>query len=335
MDQRAPAIARRKFVQGVGVVSAALLAGCGQLPWQAPPAAKVPRIGVLVSRGTQRAAAADPAFLGALRDFGYVEGQNIAVEVRGAEGNEERLPELAAELVQLPVDVLVTPSEPHARVLRAATDQIPIVMVASLDPVGNGLIASLARPGGNITGLSQFGVRLAGKRVELFSETLPSGAELRALGPRSAGELPEVEVAAHALGLQMQLIEVAGPQDVEAALHAATSTAQPAFYLLQTPPIVASLERIAALTLEKHLPAISADVRFPAFGGLMAYGPSQADLWRRSAIYVDKILKGAKPADLPVEQPTIFEFVINLKTAQALGLTIPYHVLLQATEIIQ
>jgi putative ABC transport system substrate-binding protein len=281
------------------------------------------------------------AFRQGLRELGYVEGQNLVIEWRFAEGRLERLPELAAELAQLPVDVLVVAGgEPVIRAAQQATYTIPLVFAGQSDPVGVGSVASLAQPGGNLTGLNTFSVELYGKRLELLKELVPQVARIAALvnpsNPGTARAVREVERAAHALGVQLHIVEVRSPDAFEPALAAITSAGVDALLVLTDP-----------LTLERHVSAIVALVRqtrLPAMypwrsyveaGGLMVYGASLPDIHRRAAYYVDRILKGTKPADLPVEQPTTFELVINLKTAKELGLTIPPSLLFQATEVIR
>jgi putative ABC transport system substrate-binding protein len=323
---------RRRFVQGAGVAGLGLVAGCGRLLGQAQQPTRAARVGVLfaaVSPSSPEAA----AFREGLLERGWREGQNIAIEYRSAEGREETLSELIAELLRLPVDVLVVVSEPAIRVARQATKTVPIVMSGSSDPISNGFIETLARPGGNVTGLSLLGARLHSKRLELLTEAVPGLAHVAAVGTPE-GE-PELRDAARLLGVRLQLLVVHSPGELDAALETATSENAGAIMTLGGPTVVAHLPRIARLARENHMPAISPFPRFAHEGGLMAYGPNNRDQWLRSATYVDRILKGAKPADLPVEQPREFDFVINLRTAQALGLTIPPHVLLQATEVIQ
>jgi putative tryptophan/tyrosine transport system substrate-binding protein len=313
-----------------------LLAGCGRLPGQAPPA-KVARIGVL--GGALRASSAQfIAFQHQMAELGYTEGQNITIELRTADGHGERLPVLAAELARLPVDIIVAAGDPAIHAAQQANDTLPIVMAASRDPVSEGLVSSLAQPGGNVTGLSYFDAQLGGKRLELLKEAVPTISLVGILGESTL--LPEYradEGVAPALGVQLQLLEVRSRNDLAGAFDVAARARVDALVVPAggNPTNFAYSSWIAEEAMRRRLPSMSERRDFVQAGGLMAYGPSIPDLWRRAAYYVDRILKGARPADLPVEQPMRFEFVINLKTAQALGLTIPPHVLLQATEVIQ
>jgi putative ABC transport system substrate-binding protein len=251
-------------------------------------------------------------------------------------GQEERSSELVAELVRIPVDVIVTAGDPTIRVARQATNTIPIVMAASRDPVGNGLVPSLARPGGNITGLSQFSDRLAGKRLELLTMVGHTVTRVAALGsPTSLPELRAATVAAGELGVELQLVEVRVPDDVEEAIEAASREDVDALFILSSGATYASMPRIAEVAKLRHLPAIWDRREFAVAGGLMAYGPNIPNLWHRAAYYVDRILKGAKPADLPIEQPMTFDFIVNMKTARELGITFPPEIQLQITEVIQ
>jgi len=302
----------------------------------AQSAGKVYRIGILVPGSTSPQI---QAFREGLRDLGYVEGQNLAIEYRSAEDRLERLPGLAAELVALKVDIIYANVTPAAQAAKNATKTIPIVFGASSDPVDYGLVASLARPGGNITGLSNTGADLSGKRLELLKEGVPGISRIAVLwnsaNPIMARQLRETEVAAQVLGAQLQVVDVRGPDDFARAFRAVTMGRPGALVVLADFLTVNHRGRIAEFAAKNRLPAISEFREFAAAGCLMAYGPSAPDLGRRAAVFVDKILKGAKPADLPVEQPTKFELVINLKTAKALGLTIPQSVLVRADEVIQ
>jgi len=277
-----------------------------------------------------------------LRERGYLEGQNIAVEYRWAEGKFERLPDLAADLVGLKVDLIVAVTTRSALAAKHATSAIPIVMVAVADPVGSGLVASLARPGGNITGLTFLGAELSAKRLQLLKEVVPGLSRVAVLWhPGAHGEqtqrnmLKETEVAGRALELQLQLLEARDPNDFDRAFSAMTRKRAGALLVLTSPMFIAERRRLADLAARSRLPATYHVKEFVEAGGLMAYGASIPDQVRRVAVFADKILKGAKPADLPVEQPTKFELVINLKTAKALGLTIPQSVLFRADEVIQ
>jgi len=280
------------------------------------------------------------AFRQGLRDLGYVEGQNFAIEGRWAEGKFERLPNLAAELVRLKVDVIVSVVTQATLAAKNATRTIPIVLVAAGDPVGSGLIASLARPGGNVTGPSAMYADLAGKQLELLKETVPRVSRVAVLwNPANAAwqaqMLKATQVAAPALGLRVELLEARGAGELEGAFAAMTRERASAL-LVQVDVIFAlHAKRIADLAAKHRLPAMYGSKEHVEAGGFMSYAPNALDVFRRAATYVDKILKGAKPADLPVEQPTKFEFVINLKTAKALGLTIPQSVLGRADEVIQ
>jgi ABC-type uncharacterized transport system substrate-binding protein len=280
------------------------------------------------------------AFRQALRDLGYVEGQNLVLEVRSAEGSPERLRDLAAELVQLPVDVIVAAGSPAIRAAQHATRTIPIVMAAPPDAVAEGFVASLAHPGGNITGVSWLGAVLPGKRLELLKETVPQSARIAVLANPAYGAygswMHTLTVAAQALGLHLHVVELRSADELDSAFAALTREGTDALLVLSDPALMAPLRgRIAALAATRRLPTMYDWREYVAAGGLMSYGPSLPEIHRRAATYVDKILKGTKPADLPVEQPVKFELVINLKTAQALGLTIPPSLLFQADEVIQ
>jgi putative tryptophan/tyrosine transport system substrate-binding protein len=329
---------RRQVVQGAGVVGLGLLAGCGRLPWQAQP--RIPRVGFLASASPPSPSPSSyPAyrlFLEGLEEHGYVEGQNIVVEWRFSEGQAEKPRLFADELVRLPVDVLVAAGQIHITAAKQMTDSIPIVMSGIDDPVGSGLVASLARPGGHITGVSLYSVQLGEKRLELLKEVLPAVARVAVLGDSTTlREYETDKVAAAALGIDLQFLEVRAPEELAMVSEAATKVRAEAIVVHLTVVTVPHLPRIAELARAQRLPAMSELASFPQAGGLMSYGPSSSWRWRRTAYYVDRILKGASPADLPVEQPTTFDFVINVKTAQTLGLTIPPHILLQATEVIQ
>ncbi len=316
------------IVIALGILSA-------PLPSEAQPA-KVPRIGFL---GPSSPSPFLQAFRQGLRELGYVEGQSIAIEYRSSEGRLERLPDLAIELVRLKVDLIVAVATPGALAAKQATSVIPIVMVGVGDPVGLGYVASLARPGGNITGLSSMSVDLGPKRLELLKETIPRVSRVGVMwnpgDPARAIELRDTQAAADRLGLRLQSIEVRSPDEIERAFSAILRERPDALIVQQDPLTIAQRARIADLALKNRLPAISVFREFPEAGGLMAYGTNLADLYRRAATYVDKILKGARPADLPVEQPTRFELVINLKTAKALGLTLPQSILIRADHVIQ
>jgi putative ABC transport system substrate-binding protein len=273
-----------------------------------------------------------------LRDLGYVEGQNIFIEVRSSEGQDAPLPEFALELVRRPVEILVVAGIPATSAAIAATTDIPIVTVAGgPDPLRAGYVSSLAHPGGNVTGLTDFGERLTAKRLELLHDALPGVQRVGVFrNPATTeGQWQEAVGAAPQLKVELRSIEVQGPDDFRGAFAIAAEQQVGALLLLLDALTILYQVEFGRLALERHQPAIHSLKGFVSAGGLLAYGPSIPDLAQRAATYVDKILKGAKPADLPIEQPTIFDFVVNLKTAQALDLTIPQHVLLQATEVIQ
>ena len=282
------------------------------------------------------------AFRQALREQGYVEGQNIVVEYRGADGRIERLPDLAAELVRLKPDVIVAVATPAARAVRQATSTIPIVATAMGDPVSDGLVASLARPGGNLTGTTFLGPELVPKLFELIKEGVPSASRvaglvhLGAFSERTTEDmLNGARAAARRLGVQLYLATVRSPDDLTAAFEAMAKERADALVVLPSPMLSIARNRIVELAAKHRLPTISNARESVDLGGMMAYGTSLADLNRRAAVYVDKILKGAKPADLPVEQPTTFELSINLRTAKALGLTIPQSVLFRAHNVLR
>jgi putative ABC transport system substrate-binding protein len=306
----------------------------------APPAGKVWRLAFLGdASATARAAYTLEPLRDGLRELGYVEGQNIILEVRWTDGQTERLPELAAELVRLKVDVIVTHGVPAARAVKTATTDIPIVVATAADMVGAGLVANLARPGGNVTGTSDQVTELSGKVLQLLQEVFPGLNQVAVLwnrqNPGAARTSEATQTAAHKLGLQVSSLDVRSPDEIAVALEAAAEGRADAVIVVHDPLMIEHRTRVAQLALEKRLPAVSAVGMLTKAGGLMSYGPDNPGLFKRAAVFVDKILKGAKPADLPVEQPTAFELVINLKTAQALGLTIPPSVLFQATEVIR
>jgi len=308
---------------------------------EAQPAGKVYRIGILAADTASSASTTGfmEVFQQGLRDLGWVEGQNIALEYRWAEGRYERFPNLAAELVRLKVDVLVAPITPAALAATHATRTIPIVMVGVHDPVGSGLVASLARPGGNVTGLSLLSPQLVGKQFEFLTEVVPTVSRVAVLwNPASPGHVlmvREVAVAARALGVQLHLLEARDPDEFDSAFAAMTSAGAGALLVLGDAMFSVHRTRLVELAATSRLPAMYAARVSVEAGGLIGYGPIIPANWRRAATYVDKILKGAMPADLPVEQPIKFELVINLKTAKALGLTIPPSVLFQADEVIK
>jgi putative ABC transport system substrate-binding protein len=307
---------------------------------EAQQLAQVPRIGVLSASSSAAEASSYSleAFRQGLRDLGYVEGQNIAVEYRFAEWQEARLAALAAELVRLPVDVLVTRATPAARAARQATSTIPIVFTNVNDPVGQGLVASLARPGGNVTGLSTLSSELSGKLLELLQEAVPGLRRVAVLWNAAnrgiALQFRETQDAARVLGLELHSLEVRDPDDIDRLVAAALGERAEGLVVLPATPLRYPTQVVDFATTHR-LPVIYAERERVQAGGLMSYGPHYREIARRAAAYVDKILKGAKPADLPVEQPMKFEFVINLKTAQTLGLTLPPHLLFFADEVLQ
>jgi putative tryptophan/tyrosine transport system substrate-binding protein len=298
--------------------------------------AKVPRIGWLASGSppSETNRQQSPFLLG-LRELGWVEGQNLVIERRWAEGNQERVPELAAQLVQLRVDVIVAGDSRVIAAAKHATNTIPIVMTISADPIGAGFIESLARPGGNITGLTVLAPELVGKRLELLKEAVPGISRVAVLGESGQYEWSALAEATQALGLQLRALRVDSPEEFAPAFAAAMREHADALLILPSPMTNLYARRIVDLAAQHRLPAMYGLKEYVKVGGLMAYGWSIPALSRRAAAYVDKILKGARPADLPVERPTTFELVINLKTAEALGLTIPPLLLYQAAEVIR
>jgi putative ABC transport system substrate-binding protein len=305
---------------------------------QAQQPAKAPRIGFLAAISPAAISARIEAFRQGLKELGYVEGKNIVIEWRHHEGNLDRLPALAAELVRLKVDVIVTAGPISTRPAKGATKTIPIVMAQDDDPVGNGFVASLARPGGNITGLATLAPELSGKQLELLKEIVPRLSRVAVLGnstrPGNAQSLRETELAAGAFGVKLQYLDVLGPKDIDTAFREAGKGRADAVLALVAIG-VPYRKRVVELAVTSRLPAMYSRPELVEAGGLMTYGASFTDLYRRAATYVDKILKGAKPADLPVEQPTKFELVINLKAAKQIGLTIPPNVLRRADRVIK
>jgi putative tryptophan/tyrosine transport system substrate-binding protein len=322
---------RRTFIGGVacGLLAAPLAAE------SQPQAGKLPRIGVLASG--PMTAVLQEAFRQGLRDHGYVEGQNILIEWRAAEGGTNRANVLAVELVGLKVDVIVAIFTPAVRAAKEATRTIPIVMAPAGDPVVTGFVASLARPGGNITGLTSLGAELQGKRIELLRELIPGltrvGLLINAADPFAKPFVDETQVAAKRTGVEIHIVDVRRPQEIDAAFAAMSK--QRAGAVIVQGVLTASAWQAGDLAVQHRLPALSVTKQFVESGGLMSYSASLTDICRRAASYVDRILKGAKPGDLAVEQPTRFELVINLRTAKALGLAIPQSLLLRADEVIQ
>jgi putative tryptophan/tyrosine transport system substrate-binding protein len=339
-------MSRRQLLQGAGLAGLGLLAGCGRWPGQAPspaPVERVYRLGYLSAAAPPPQAIMVPPldyFKQALRDLGYVEGRNLAVESRYIAESEEPPSALADELVALPVDVIVTSGIGATRWAARATSTIPIVqMTGGGDMVGMGLVASHRRPGGNITGLNHLEWQLTGKRLQLLQEAVPGLSRVALLWQVDLSIAPmqvtELEAATRLMGLEYHYMAARTAADLDDAFTAAVQERATGLLVISTPLTVTHGRRIVDLAAEHRLPAVYEARRWAALGGLMAYGTTTVGSYERAATYVDRILKGANPADLPVEQPTTFEFAINLQTAQALGLTIPQHVLLQATEVIQ
>jgi putative tryptophan/tyrosine transport system substrate-binding protein len=310
-----------------------------RLPAEAQQAAKVPRIGYLGGASRSAIAFRTEAFRQGLRELGYVEGKNILVEYRHAAGNPHLQKELAAELVRLNVDIIVTSGPASTRAAKEASATIPIVMTFDSDPVASGFVVSLARPGRNITGLSTLAPEISGKQLELLREIVPRLSRLAVLGsslnPGNARVLKEIEVAAAAFGIKLKYLDIVNPKELETLFRVVRNERAEAVVVLAGTIIIAQRAEIAALAVRSRLPAIYERQEYVEAGGLMSYGVSIVDLDRRAAAYVDKILKGAKPAELPVEQPTKFELIINLKTAKQIGLDIPPNVLARADKVIR
>jgi putative ABC transport system substrate-binding protein len=308
-------------------------------PAQAQQPTKIPRIGYLTAGFLSAQSARIEAFRQGLRELGYAEGKNIFIEYRQAEGKFDRLPALAAELVRHKVDIIISGGPTVTRAAKESTTTIPIVMVQDSDPVGSGFVASLARPGGNITGLSTLAPELSGKRLELLKETVPKLSRVAVLGdstePANAQSLKEIELATKAFRVKLQYVDVLSSKDIEPAFRAASKGRADGVLLLASAVYTPHRKEVADLAVKSRLPAIYISSEYVEDGGLMAYGVSFIDLYRRAATYVDKILKGRTPQDLPVEQPMRFEFVINLIAAKKIGLTIPPNVLVRADRVIR
>jgi len=300
---------------------------------------KVPRIGFLTTLSPSTISDRIEAFRQGLRELGYVERKNIVIEWRYAEGKLDRLPALVSELVGLKVDVIVSGGSTATRPAKEATNTIPIVMAQDTDPVGSGFVASLARPGGNITGLATLAPELSGKQLELMKEIVPRLSRVAVLGSSTrsgnAQSVKETELAAGAFGVKLQYLDLRSPKDIEPAFRAASNGRADAVLVLTSSVATSQRTQIIDLAIKNRLPAVYDRTEFVEDGGLMTYSASSTDLFRRAATYVDKILKGAKPGDLPIEQPTKFELVINLKTAKQIGLTIPPNVLARADRVIK
>ena len=317
--------------------SAVFLALCFASEAQQPP--KIPRIGIVTAQPLSAVSDRHQAFRQGLRELGYVEGENIFIEHRSAEGEFDRLPARMAEIVRLNVDIIVSYGSTTTRAAKQATSTIPIVMAQDTDPIGNGFVASLARPGGNITGLSSLAADLSGKRLELLKEILPKLSSAAVIGtstnPGNTQALKETELAASAMGIKLQYLDILGQKDIEPAFQAARNGRADAVFVLRSPVLNSHRAQVTQLAVKSRFPATYPTNEFVEAGGLMVYGVNSTDLDRRAATYVDKILKGRTPADLPVEQPIKFEFVINLKAAKQIGLTIPPNVLVRADKVIR
>jgi putative ABC transport system substrate-binding protein len=330
-------LSRRQFVAGAG--SAALLAGCGRLPWQAQPPSKPARIGYL---GSEPDAPEHESFRQGLRELGWADGSDLIIEYRWA-AQSDQFPMLAVDLVGLPVDLIVAAAG-TASTLAAmrAGPAMPIVFTTAVEPVETGLVASLARPGGNVTGLSVLSPQTDGKRLELLKEIMPGLRRIAHLNLVPGQEIAladertrEVRAAAEALGVQYQALDVATTDDLEGAVEAAVSWHADALWTGGNALTLWERARIVDLAMRARLPVVAQIRAFAEAGALFSYGPSRLGNYRRAAYYVDRILKGTKPADLPVEQPMRFEFVVNMKTARELGITFPHEVALQITEVIE
>jgi putative ABC transport system substrate-binding protein len=333
---------RREFLRAATLAGTAGFLGLGPEAAAAQQPKKIPRIGFLTLNSVAAVATRLAAFQRGLRDLGYVEGKNIAIEYRYADGKLDQLAPLLAELIRLNVDIIVTHSTETVLAVKRANQTIPIVFASAGDPVATGIVDSLARPGGNLTGLSLLSPELGGKRLELLKEAVPKVSRVAVLfwnrqSPGTSLQLKEVEAAAAALRLRLQLVEVRGPEpkDLENAFAAITKARSGALIGLISSRFSNNRGRIAELAVKNRLPAMYGDQEFAVQGGLITYGPDSRDLFRRAATYVDKILKGRTPADLPVEQPMKFELVINLNAAKQIGLTVPPNLLVRADRVIR
>jgi len=335
-DNRKSAIENLKLA---GIVALGFaFAMCGAVATAQQPT-KIPRIAFLIASSLSAQSARIEAFRQGLRELGYVEGKNIVIEYPSAEEKPDHLPALVAELVRLKVDVIVTAGATSTRAAKEATSTIPIVMTNDGDPVASGFIASLARPGGNITGLSTLAPEISGKQLELLKETISKLSRVAVFGTSTragnAQALKEVELAAKGFGVKLQYLDVLGPKDIETAFRAASKGRAQAVLVMTSPVFNAHRTQLTDLAVKSRLPAIYPTPEFVQDGGLMTYGVNNTDLSRRAAVFVDKILKGRTPADLPVEQPMKFEFIISLKAAKQIGLTIPPNVLVRADRVIR
>jgi putative ABC transport system substrate-binding protein len=334
-DNRKSKIENQKWA---GSLAIALTFVFGGAVAQAQQPTKIPRIGFQSAASPAALSGRIEALRLGLRELGYVEGKNITIEYRYAEGKLDRLREFAAEFVRLKVDVIVTAAPSSTRAAKEATSTIPIVMAFDNDPVANGFVASLARPGGNITGLSTLAPEISGKQLELLKEIVPKLSNVAVLSTstlRSPGVLKEIELVAAAFKVQLQHLDVRGPEDIEIAFREARKGRAGAVLVLTSPILESHRTQVAALAAKNRLPASYPTTEYTEAGGLMYYGANTPDLFRRAATYVDKILKGRKPVDLPVEQPMKFEFIINLKAAKQIGLTVPPNVLVRADRVIR
>ena len=338
MDRFVSRLSRRRFVLGAGAAGGALLAGCGRLPFQqAPPTVvKVQRLGFLSGGSPASAVGYLDVFRQALGELGHVEGQNLAIEYRWGEGDQARLAEPIATLARLPVDAFVVTSTTVAQVAARTTTTVPIVMAGTGDPVELGLAASYARPGGNVTGITNLGRQLTGKRLQLLREAVPSISRVAVFwGAAATGAFPAEAWGrdAQAVGVQLHLMEPSGPEEFDEAFETAAREGVEALFVNFTPVASGNAGRIVQLAARLRWPAVYYQRQFVEEGGLMAYDASQADIWRRAAVYVDKILRGASPAEIPVERPMRFDLVVNLKAARELGITFPPEIQLQITEV--
>jgi ABC-type uncharacterized transport system substrate-binding protein len=327
---------RRDFITLIGVAAATW-----PMTARAQPAERVRRVGVLmpIARSDPEAQKRFDALVHALRELGWLEAKTIAFEMRFADGKPERLPALAAELVQANVDLIVTHAAQPIEAVRKATSTIPIVMASVGDALGAGYIASLARPGGNVTGLTLFATEQSAKRLQLIKEISPRVVRVAVLSNANASghrlQLKEMEQSAPALRIVLQSLAIANADQLDGSLQAAAQADAQAIVTMDDPLVQSGRDRIVQFAMHRRLPLMAEFRPFTEAGGLMSYGPNQLDMWRRAATFVDKILRGAKPADLPVEQPTKFELVINMKTAKALGLDVPLHLQQLADEVIE
>jgi putative tryptophan/tyrosine transport system substrate-binding protein len=340
MDRCWDPLSRRQFVLGAGAASLGLAAGCGRLPGQAEQPAKPWRVGLLHPTDPQQGQSdsAWAAFHEALAGLGYAEGQNITFERRYAEGRNDRWDEFAADLVRIPVDLIFTPNLPAALATKRATARIPIVLPLG-DLVGSGLAESLAHPGRNFTGLTNISVELTGKRLELLKQTIPGLVRVavfwRPDNPAEVREWQETQAAAGVLGVSLQSVELYAPYDLEGAFEAAVQERAEAVLVRGTAMGSSQFAQTADLARRHRMPVMSDRRVLVEAGALLAYGPNLNEQFRRAASYVDRIFKGAKPADLPIEQPKTFDFIVNLKTAKELGITFPEEIRLQVTEVLQ